>query len=367
MRTITKVLLIPLMLLCAVQGASAFNVSSITIDPPGDLSPGETVTVHFTIEFSPMGGETFESSDRLQFYSELKNPRFEAAIVLNGIANPPKTGGTYFYLSGFELSYPDTNELIVEGTLQGTAPEVSATSEKKVLEIKQQDSTGKTRPGSEYSYALERTVINPADVTATIQVREEKLDALRSSLDQKVEMGVNVTAAEQKYDAAVRAVDSAKTATYAAAMAYLSSAQTYIDEAENLLDKAWAEKEIGDAGAVLESLDGMINYFTVNRSMGKDARVLAIVAKFESATQYYTAAKDYLNAGNYPMARSKASEAETKATEAYNDAVELKAEIGEGFDLGGNMLLYIGIGIVIVLVVVGVVVYRRKTRWDELG
>jgi hypothetical protein len=50
-----------------------------------------------------------------------------------------------------------------------------------------------------------------------------------------------------------------------------------------------------------------------------------------------------------------------------SDADALRDEIGEGFSLGGNLLLYVGIGVIVVLAIVGVVIYRKKTRWDELG
>jgi hypothetical protein len=140
-----------------------------------------------------------------------------------------------------------------------------------------------------------------------------------------------------------------------------------MDEAKSLLDEAWARKEVSDAGAAIESLDGRINYFVENRSMGGDPRVVSIVTKRESAVQFYSQAKDNLNANNYPLARSKATEGLKKANEALGDADALREKIGEGFNLGGNPLLYVGIGVIVVLAIVGAVIYRKKTRWDELG
>ncbi|MGB4252069.1 MAG: hypothetical protein WBJ20_03790, partial [Candidatus Methanoculleus thermohydrogenotrophicum] len=103
-----------------------------------------------------------------------------------------------------------------------------------------------------------------------------------------------------------------------------------------------------------------------DRSMRSDPRVVSIVTKRESAVQFYSQAKDALNAKNYPLARSKATEGLNKANEALADAEALRNEIGEGFSLGS--LLYVGIGIVVILVaIVGIMVYRKKTRWDELG
>ncbi|KAF5028439.1 hypothetical protein DSECCO2_659030 [anaerobic digester metagenome] len=134
-----------------------------------------------------------------------------------------------------------------------------------------------------------------------------------------------------------------------------------------LLDKAWAEKEVSNAAATLETLDGMITYFVENRSMGSDPQVVAIMTKRESAVQFYSQAKDNLNANNYPLARSKATEGQNKANEALSDANTLREKIGDGFNLDSNLLLYIGAGVIIVLVIVGIVIYRKKTGWDELG
>jgi hypothetical protein len=67
------------------------------------------------------------------------------------------------------------------------------------------------------------------------------------------------------------------------------------------------------------------------------------------------------------MARSKATDGLNKANEALADATALREKIGEGFSLSGNLLLYIGIGAVVVLIVVGVVLLRKRKRWDELG
>ncbi|WP_054848176.1 hypothetical protein [Methanoculleus chikugoensis] len=113
----------------------------------------------------------------------------------------------------------------------------------------------------------------------------------------------------------------------------------------------------------------MITYFVENRSMSADPQVVAIMTKRESAVQFYSQAQDNLNGKNYPLARSKAGgDGLNKANEALADANALKEKIGEGFNLGGNLLLYIGIGgVIIVLIVAGVVIYRKKTGWDELG
>ena len=73
----------------------------------------------------------------------------------------------------------------------------------------------------------------------------------------------------------------------------------------------------------------------------------------------------------------KASEALNKGQDALNDANALKKEVGENpftsivSTVSGGVsgaLMYIAIIVVIaVIAVVGIVLYRRRNRWDELG
>ena len=71
---------------------------------------------------------------------------------------------------------------------------------------------------------------------------------------------------------------------------------------------------------------------------------------------------------NYAQAYTVAESAHVKASEALASAEALYAEVSKGIipDLGGAGLFII-IGIVVVIGIVGYFVYRRQTSWDELG
>ena len=371
MKTITRILLCLLALLCAVQAASAFQVKTMTITPTGDLTPGETVTAHFKIEFTPVSGSTFDDTNRLQFNTDLSDAKWDFTILINDIPQPlPKRGGAFAYLTGYELSYASKNEVAVEGTLEGTAPSVSSTATKNVLKITQQDQNGKDLADAQYNYVQTRKVVNPEDIQSSISVVEKELATLRTSIDDKAKEGVDTTSAESYYTTARNSLNSAKTASASQASTYITNAQNAINNGEAQLDKAWAEKELADAKQVLSDLDSMVTYFTVNRSMSStDTRLLAITTKGDSALQFYTNAESDFNAKNYNQARIKAVEAETRATEAYNSAVALQKELGEGFsfNLGGSTFIIVGaVAVIIIIAVVGVFVMRKK-RWDELG
>jgi hypothetical protein len=90
---------------------------------------------------------------------------------------------------------------------------------------------------------------------------------------------------------------------------------------------------------------------------------------------YISTANDEITNGNYAQARAKAQEAFNKGNESYTDALARKKVLESGWFSGiqlpnikvpGGIFLIIGI-IVVVLAVVGYVIYRKRSRWDELG
>jgi len=357
---ISRWIILLLALVCVVQAASAFDVKTATVNPAsGDLEPSQEVTAHYVIAYNMdpanSDGESFD------FSTGLRDPAWTFIVYRDGIPiyTTEKTG-YYPSLGSFELAYKDKVELDVQ--LRGTVPK---TSSGEIEIVKLEHIKNKHVEGT--PYRMTRKVVSAEQVGSSLSVQQQNLKTLKADIDARAADGVDVSAAQAKYDAASKALTSAASAAPSKAAEYIASAIKNMDEAKPLLDKAWAEKEVSDTGAALESLDNKINYFVENRSMGGDPRVVSIVTKRESAVQFYSQAKDGLSASNYQLARSKAAEGLNKANEALSDADALRDEIGEGFSLGGNILLYVGIGVIVVLAIVGAVIYRKKTRWDELG
>jgi hypothetical protein len=360
-RTLHRAIILLLALLCVTQVASAFTIRTETINPAsGALEPGQQVTAHYKIAYSMTTADgTDESFD---FSTGLHDPVWTFTIYRDGVAiNTVTKGGYYPSLTEFELSY-GSGDIELDVQLRGSAPS-STTGSVEIIKIEHMKNGLVVD-----DHVVTREVLNPAEVANQLAAREKQLSDLKADIDQKAANGIDVTAATAKYNEAVDALESAETASATQAATLLATAKTKMDEASTLLDKAWAEKDVADAATVIGQVDELITYFRDNRSMSNDARVLAIITKRESAVQYYTTASDELGKGNYAAARTKAADAENKATEAYNDATALQTEIGEGFSLNfGNSLLYIGAGIILVLVVAGIFVYRKRGKWDELG
>jgi hypothetical protein len=369
MKSAINLLICLFLALCLVQVVSAadYDVKNIEVTPStGDIVAGDTVTVIAVIQVSE-DDDPFPISDSLELSTELSEPSWEYFYTIGDVDQgpQPKKGSTRVILSGWDLSYP--NDVMVNVELTGKAPQRSSTEETDIFKIQQLDDDGDTIKNSEYVKTV--TIVNTEDKAAAIQVRENELEALRTAIDEKAAEGVDTSAAEAKYDEAEAAINSARTAPYATAQTQLETAGTLIEESETLLNESEASMAIADAQARIDEVESMITYFKDNRSMGSDARVVAIETQLDNAQTLLTLAKDKQTSQDYIQARIQAVNAEEKAALALDDANALKAEIGEGlsFDTSGfSTYLIIG-AVLLVLVVGGIVLYRRRTKWDELG
>lgn len=357
---ISRWFILLLALVCVAQAVSAFDVKTEKVDPAsGALEPGQQVNARYVLTYDM--DERNQNDESFEFSTGLSNPVWDFIIYRDGVAiYTTKKTGYYPVLTEFELAYGDGN-IELDAQVRGVVPS-SASSKILITKIDHlRDKDVKD------THSVTRDVVNSAQIEGSLAAQQQRLKDLKADLDEKSAQGVDVAAAQARYNAASQALTSAASAGPSQAASYIATAKKDIDEGIALLDKAWAEKAVADTGAAIESLDGMITYFVENRSMGADPQVVAIMTKRESAVQFYSQSQDNLNGKNYPLARSKATDGLNKANEALTDANALKERIGEGFNIGGNLLLYIGIGVVIVLIVAGVVIYRKKTGWDELG
>ncbi|MFA7563600.1 MAG: hypothetical protein WCY70_09170 [Methanoculleus sp.] len=363
---ITRWFILLLALVCVVQAASAaggFDIKTETVNPAsGALEPNQQVTARYVLTYEMYTDDA--SDETLEFSTGLSNPTWDFTVYRDGVATyTTRKTGYYPVLTEFEIAY-GKGDLELDAQVRGTVP---STGGSKVLIVKIDHVRNKDVKDT---YSLSRDVVDSAQVAGSLSAQQQRLKDLKADIDEMSSQGVDVSAAQNKYNAASQALTSAASAGPSQAAGYISTATKAIDESKALLDKAWAEKMVADAGATIESVDELITYFVENRSMSADPQVVAIMTKRESATQFYSQAQDNLNAKNYPLARSKATDSQNKADDALKDATALREQIGDGFNLNGlnsGLLLYIGVGVLIVLIVVGVFLYRKKTGWDELG
>jgi hypothetical protein len=119
-------------LLFLVQGVTAFTVASVSVNPSGNLYPGDSVNVSYTVYVA--SGTAFSSYDDLQFVTDLEDPRWTYSIAVNGVKNTrPVTGDRTVTINGFELGYRNQDEVIVYVLLQGNIPKGSVLGANKTL------------------------------------------------------------------------------------------------------------------------------------------------------------------------------------------------------------------------------------------
>ncbi|MDD4138190.1 MAG: hypothetical protein PHT99_09915, partial [Methanoregula sp.] len=213
------------------------------------------------------------------------------------------------------------------------------------------------------------------DVASAISAKNTNLQTFRAHIDEKSAIGIDTSEAEAQYNEASAQIATAQAqpaTAYDTALNALTAAQTAIDAGETALDRSWAENEVATAQVPINNVDVVIAWFKGNQSTADDAQLAAIVAKREVAVNYISNANDEISAGNFEQARTKASEAFVKGNESFTDALARQKQLSSGFQfpalpsIPGGIFLIVGV-IVVVLAVVGVIIYRKRSRWDELG
>ncbi len=371
--------------LCCVQAVSAgITVKNLQITPSSDLVSGETpVTATFLIQFSGSGGETFPMDDSLIMSTELDTAQWTTVLANNGIENPPRTeNGRNIEVSGWELSYPSSkNDISMKVTLAGTTPKLTASGNATLVRVAEEHG-GDVVSGTEV--VRTRFVLNPGEIDNVIAQTRSDIAAFQQEIKAKASEGASTAEAQAKYEEASAAIQSAdSSSSYAAAQGYINQAKAAVSSGRVLLNKEAMQKQISDVDAAIAQTDELITYFQVNRSMSNDPRLAPIIAEQESAQDLLSDAKDTLNQGNIDAAKQKTAEASAKATTAYNNALALRKSIGgEGSNpLGGVMsgissgvsglasiVMYIVIIVVVAIIAVaGIILFKRRKRWDELG
>ncbi len=369
MKGFKTLIIVTAILLFCISAASAFSVASVSIDPSGSLVPGTPVTVSYKVEMSGV----FNSADDLQFYTDLENPKWAYTIIVNGVENArPTMGGKTLTITGFELSYKTSDTVAVRATLEGKAPTVTQTTDKTIVRIQEMDAQGRAIDSSK----VEKTakIINTGDVQSAIAARNTDLQTFRTHIDEKSVLDIDTSEAEAKYNEAKQKIDSASArppTQYTEALADLTAAQTSISDGEKALDKAWAQNELDAAQIPINNVDAVIAWFKGNQSTANDQQLPTIITKREVAVSYISAAADQIASGEYTQARSKAQDAYLKGNESYNDALARQKQLTGGFtwpqiQIPGGIFIVLGV-VVVILVAVGIVIYRKRSRWDELG
>jgi hypothetical protein len=379
MKQVHFILCAILAVLCLVQACAALTGSNLATTPSqvNALRPGDLISeVSGTVNLPTSGDMTFNPEDSVSFYTQLTEASWSISIVINGIENPARTfKGTHATIGGFDLAYPTSNYQSVAlkfSMTDGTVPTSFTSGNINLIRAQELDSSSDQVGAAVY---VNGSVINPDAQKAAVNQVNSDLSALKADIDAKNALGVDTSIAQQKYDAAKNAVDQASTYIISAptqVQPSLDTATSNINAAKVALDQAWADMSLQEAKNMLASVDGLITEFTVNDSLKTtDSRLVAIINKRDLSAQAISNANDLFTTGSYPSARTKAGDGLSLANQAWNLSLDLKTQLGQGFQLPGlpNLSAFLPVIVVILVVaaVAGIIIYRRKMHWDELG
>jgi len=355
-----------LFFIIGIQFVAGVVVSNPVINPTGDLTAGTNVSVSFKVDMTPSGSETFPKGDTLQFFTDLNNPKWVTTQIKDDVESViPQEAGHSVYISGWLLSYSSAVRESVRVTLEGSVPSVTKSMNKTIVLVQELDVNNVIIPSSVFT--SERLIVNPTDISQDIAVRESDLWSFRIDIYNRTQMGINTSAAEEKYAAAQVAIQNTKNASFVEAQKGLNNATILINDGEKLLEKAWAEKEIENAQVPITKTNELITYFTVNRSIKSDPRLAVIIAEKESAEQYLSSAKDLNQLDNYAFSRVKSKAAFDKGNESLTDAINFKLDLTKSDGSWLNTTTFMIVAVIVAIVTVaGYFLLRKKNRWDDI-
>jgi hypothetical protein len=377
MKYLKGILLCSVIILCLVQACGALTYEGKLETTPTQvnaLKPGDVISeVNGVIVLPSSGGETFNPDDSVEFYTQLDDARWSVSLIIAGIENPARTfAGKHATIGGYDLAYPTANYEAVKlkfSMTSGTVPSSFRSGNIILVRALELDPDSHQVGAAVY---VNGTVINPAALQTQLDTVEARLADLKASIDAKAVLGVDTSAAQQDYTAASHSVDTAAikiSSSPSEVDALLTSASDRIDSANAALDQAWADQSIQQAQGKIDSVNSLITEFKVNNSLkDSDLRLVPIINKYDLAARSLSDAKNLFSQKSYDAVRADASQSLGYANDAYNLSLDLKTELSKGFSLPDlSALLPFMVVAAVILIIAGVVIYRRKMHWDELG
>ena len=349
------IFIISLLVLLGLAITPAFagvEVGNVNVKPTGDLESGKSnITADFVIDFVSVGGETFPNDENILISTQLENPIWNYAIVLDGVENArPASSKNQLELTGWELSYKDVEEH-VRVSLKGNAPKTDKSKQIEIVSVSTASPNGKVKEQVRNATAF---LTNPGELTGDIGTVKSEVRKLQTDIAGYKADGIDTTKADQKVKDASDSLDRASKESFANAKIYIQNAETYVKDAYGYLDMGAAQKTIADAKEAIDRTDEWITYFKTNKSMETDPRLAPIITKREFAAEYASSAQELFDQSKFSDARAKAEEANKKATEVFNDTQNLndlisKTPTSTGPDLGAitGILKYVVIAIII--------------------
>ncbi|MDO8841106.1 hypothetical protein [Methanocalculus sp.] len=139
------------LLLLLVSSAGGFTVEGAEGIPQGYLWSGEEHTLDITLSFSGLDPLSFPSGDILILQTELEDPEWTVLLRRGGGENTLRKSSKYREtISGWELSYPASEEVSLRIRLTGVIPETPDSRTMSIISVRQLDGAYELRGDNEY-------------------------------------------------------------------------------------------------------------------------------------------------------------------------------------------------------------------------
>lgn len=354
------------LLLCAafVGTASAWNSNTnAIINPSGSLMPGDSVSGSMTIKYLK---DT--NVYQVQMYTELTSAVWTGTLTyVDGTPITEFPAGKKV-IDGYPLSGLQ-NDVILTIYLDGKVPENKAGNEITVMRV--EEITSSSSVVSTYS-APKQTVYNPADIPKQITQVESGIAALNAEVTEIAKLGVDVSAAIAKLDAAEEDLKSARNAgsnDVETATKELLSASSALVDAEKATVNSILEKTKSNLDQIGQNIANLNA-----KGWTTDSRVILLSTEKQTTQNLYNTVKSAYDASASAVSaatKTQATDALKGSSTTLSSSTTLWEEAQKGV-IGniGPYLMYIIIGVVAVIIIVGAVLFIRSRNgddWDELG
>ncbi len=154
------------LLLLVTPVTATYTLTDVSYAPNPPLVTGGQQHLTATYYIGPSGSTTFIKGHELQMQTDLVDARWNIQVILNGRnAAQQSASGSAAFVNSEILSYPNSNEVILQVTVDGTVPQASGPV--MLLQVEEIDNSNNVVPGS--AITLSQTVAGqPATAEQTM-------------------------------------------------------------------------------------------------------------------------------------------------------------------------------------------------------
>ncbi|MDO9549795.1 MAG: hypothetical protein Q7J03_02365 [Methanoregula sp.] len=134
-------------LLLATPVAATYTLTDVSYTPNPPLVIGGPQQLTATYYIGPSGSTTFIKGHELQMQTDLVDARWNIQVILNGRnAAQQSVSGSAAFVNSEIISYPNTNEVNLQVTVDGVVPQSSG--QVMLLQVEEIDNSNTIVPGS---------------------------------------------------------------------------------------------------------------------------------------------------------------------------------------------------------------------------